>query len=231
MNSPLLHLSDAAGMRFTVSPLPAETSIRLKIFARNSKGRSDYVWLRGQTLRAPDRDIENRDTHRMNQLPDHQPLDSLFRRPLLLFFVIASSAVLLTVASMSLLLCRQFRGRSVLTVSSMSCNSGSRMESHTSSEGLNDSQEALKRSSSSSCDGNKRSLNEEFCDQQLVSRGGSDQFSNPYAGSEFVSSGPPDIIPSSFPFTCWQPDGGQERATTSFALDDKNLAATFALGA
>lgn len=208
-------------MRFTVSGLPAETSVRLKIFARNSKGKSDYVWLRGQTLRAPDRVIVSRDFLGMNDLPDHQRLYSLFRRPLLLFFVAASVVVTTTVLCLAVIVCRQFRTRSTRTVSSCHFNSGSHMESRSSSDRLNDCEEVLKRSSGS-CDGNKSTLNEDFCDQQLLS--GRDQFADPYPGSQqqYVSNGPPDIIPS-FPFASSSPD----EATTSFALDDKNFTATF----
>ena len=212
--------ADSAGMRFTVSGLPAETSVRLKIFARNSKGKSDYVWLRAQTLRAPDRVIENRDFLGMNDLPDHQRLYSLFRRPLLLFFVAASAVVTCTVVSLAVIVCRQIRSRSAALLTACHFNSGSHMESRSSSERLNDCEEVLKRSSGS-CDGNKSTLSEDLCDQQLLSV--RDQFPpNPYPGSQYVSNGPPDIIPS-FPFASSSPD----EATTSFALDDKNFTATF----
>ena len=208
--------SDAAGVLFDVCSLPPESSVRLKIFARNSRGKSDYVWLRAQTLRAADPLIEDQGFLGANHLPDHQRLYSLFRRPLLLFFLTASAAVILTVMSLAVLLYRQLRSRSSLTASSVSChfNSGSQIASRTSSECLNDSREALKRSSGS-CDGNKSSSwNEEFCDQQLLSS--RDQPANPYPGRNGVANGPPDIIPC-FPFAAPL----DEEATTSFPLDDK----------
>lgn len=183
------------------------------MFARNTRGRSDYVWLRAQTLRPADPQTRDFDERRVAH--QQQGLDSLLRRPLLLFFLMASIAVVLTVASMAVMVCRQVRRPSVLTAVS-SCNS--RMESHTSSEGLNDSQEALKRSSSS-CDGNERTMNEQFCDQQLVS--GGDQFANPYPGVDLVSNGPPDIIPHSFPFPASY--SSDVAASTSFPLNDKNF--------
>lgn len=198
--------------------------MRLKIFARNSKGKSDYVWLRAQTVRAVDRVIVNRDFLGMNDVSDHERLYSLFRRPLLLFFVSASVVVTSTVVSLAVIVCRQFRSRptGLLTAASCHFNSGSNMESRSSSERLNDSQEVLKRSSGS-CDGNKSSLKEMLCDQQLLSE--ACHSPNPYPGSQqYVSNGPPDIIPS-FPFaSSSSPD---DEATTSFALDDKNFTATF----
>jgi hypothetical protein len=213
-------------MRITVSGLPAETSVRLKIFARNSKGKSDYVWLRGQTLRAPDRVIVNRDFLGMNHLPHHQRLYSLFRRPLLIFFLIASAVVVVTVLVLAVIVWRQFRTRHsasvLLTTSSCHFNSGSQTES--SSDRGNESDGVLKAGESGS------SLQkDDMCDGQLLSQG--DQFSgNPYPSSQhYVSNGPPDIIPSSFPFASSSSFSSPEEATTSFALlaDDKNFTSTF----
>ena len=53
---------DSNSFQFFVPGLPAATTLRLKIFAQNSKGRSDYSWLKAATLRPAERLIDSQST-------------------------------------------------------------------------------------------------------------------------------------------------------------------------
>ena len=146
---PLLSLTchgrslDANTLRFSIQNLPSETTLRLKMFAQNSRGKSDSFWLRSQTLvqRPIERVIESQDIFTFNDISDASSssskgrlrLTSMTRRPLLWVFLLGSLLIGLTVLALGIVILIKFQRRrrlsSSLTTSGGSCHlttSGSR---------------------------------------------------------------------------------------------------------
>ena len=169
--------------------------MRVKVFARNSKGRSDSVWLRSHTLRAPGDHLSHRESQDFlgssHLLPDYYSrFYSFFTSPLALVVSCLATLVTLTVMTLAIIALVS-RRRVPLTASS---------SSHFNDSGPSDSCDQLpvvqaKEGDDSSLpdahvDAKKCTCDDEFCDEG-VSR---QTFTDPYHGRDYGWEGPPDII-------------------------------------
>ena len=229
--------SDSRSLHFFATNLPAETNVRLKVFAKNSKGRSDYVWLRAQTLPAPDHLVENQDfLGTTTDLPDYSRFYAIFRSPLSLTFLALTTVITMTVMTLAIIVLVKSRRRGSLASSSCHFDNATApgdLLSRDSGDHLRDS--ADKRAGGSfvhpdvHLEEKKCTCDDEFCDDQLLSTG--QQFTNPYQGRDYGWEGPPDII-LYFPYNSDDPTSADP--TSSYALNeslavDKNYGSPFGM--
>lgn len=232
-------LSDSRSLHFFATNLPPETNVRLKVFAKNSKGRSDHVWLRGQTLRAPDHLVENQDfLGTTSDLPDYSRFYAIFRSPLSLTFLALTTVITMTVMTLAIIVLVKARRRGSLASSSCHFDNAAPGDllSRDSCDQLRDGAEDKRAGGSFvhpdlHLEDKKCTCDDEFCDEQLLSAG--QQFTNPYQGRDYGMGweGPPDII-LYFPYN--SPDPTSADPTSSYALNeglavDKNYGSPFGM--
>lgn len=231
--------SDSRNLKFFATNLPPETNVRVKVFAKNSKGRSDYVWLRAQTLRAPDHLVENQDFLGTTDLPDYSRFYAIFRSPLSLTFLALTTVITMTVMTLAIIVLVKARRRGSLASSSCHFDNAAPgdMLSRSSCDQLRDETEDKLAPGGSfvhpdlHLEDKKCTCDNEFCDEQLLSTG--QQFTNPYQGREYGMGweGPPDII-LYFPYNSADPTSADP--TSCYALNeglavDKNYGSQFGM--
>lgn len=203
------------------------------MFAKNAKGRSDSIWLRAQTLRAPDHLVENQDFLGTTDLIDYSRFYTLFRSPLSLAFAALTLVTTLTVISLAIVVSLKSRRRSSLASSSCQFRAGT-VDLTSSLE----PEEDAKRASGSFMSPDapmppdqekKCTCDDEYCDEGLPPQ--QQQFTNPYQGRDYGWEGPPDII-LYFPYSTAAPASADP--TSSYALNEglaleKNFASPFGM--
>lgn len=204
--------------------------MRLKIYAKNSKGRSEYVWLRAQTTRTEVHLVQNQDfLGSSSDFGDYSHLYSMFRSSLSLTFLAIITVVTMTVITLAIIVLAS-RRRTSLTTSS-SCHfdeSGpSGPASRDSCDQLHQTtDDVLKRAAGSflrpdvHLEEKKCTCDDEFCDEQLLSS--RQQFTNPYQGRDYGWEGPPDII-LYFPYNTATATDATSDPTSSYALSEGSL--------
>lgn len=89
-------VTEASSFQFFATNLPAATTFRAKLFAQNSKGRSDAVMLNVQTLRPAERLVDSHTTNGQNNLQARSQIFTV--QPTLIIFVAgAAIAVLVSI--------------------------------------------------------------------------------------------------------------------------------------
>lgn len=208
---------DSNSFQFFVSGLPAATTLRLKIFAQNSKGRSDYSWLRAATLRPAERLIDSQSTSNGANGGGsiYEESSNLLKgKPMLLMLVAAALLLVLIVIVVGIIafvkMNRTSHGSSSTFSESNSSHlhSGSHLQSqendhlpsgdhqHYSSNGPRDTFYKDELNDNCCCE-------DDCCDQMLLTQGSKDNRNNQYQQQhpssdpyQSSSKGPPDIIPS-----------------------------------
>lgn len=206
--------------------------MRLKIYAKNSKGRSEYVWLRAQTTRPEVHLVQNQDfLGSSSDFGDYSRFYSMFRSSLSLTFLAIITVITMTVITLAIIVLASRRRAMSLTTSS-SCHfdeSGpSGPASRDSCDQLHQTtDDVLKRAAGSflrpdvHLEEKKCTCDDEFCDEQLLSSG--QQFTNPYQGRDYGWEGPPDII-LYFPYnTATAATDATSDPTSSYALSEGSL--------
>lgn len=216
-------------LQFLISNLPSETTLRLRLFAQNSKGKSDSSWIRAQTLRPPERLIESsQDILSLNDnsdIPNSNGISasSLLHQPHLIslvvgFFVITSSAILFGI--LLLVKFRKSRSASCSLMGSNSCHLTSSNLRDSPDQMSSDSSENLKRGGPPGGNGggpgnggghptfyptDNKCCCDEFCDDpNVVGRSHShhqSEYEHTYHGRGYSTNCPPDMIPSYNPHT------------------------------
>lgn len=222
--------TDTNSFQFFVPGLPAATTLRLKIFAQNSKGRSDYSWLRAATLRPAERLIDSQSTSSNGGSVFEESSNVLKGKPMLLMLVAAAFLLVLIVIVVGIIafvkMNRTTHGSS--SIFSSHLNSGSHLQSSQENDHLPSGDHHHYGPSNGPRDTfYKDELNDncccedDCCDQMLLTQGSKD-LRNPYQpSSDYQSSskGPPDIIPS-FGYVL-DPTTGAATICGALGMDDK----------
>lgn len=98
---------------FYISNLPTETTLRLRLFAQNNKGRSESIWIRAQTLKIPERMFEGQDDMRSDpSSTGRSDVDSASLMANVISFVIGAMAfILFSVIAACLVLLKFGKGK------------------------------------------------------------------------------------------------------------------------
>lgn len=189
---------DASSFQFFASNLPSATNFKAKLYAKNSKGRSNHVWLNAQTLRPAERLVDSQSNNGVNGFQAAGPV--LRGKPAMIALLIGAGVVTLIVIALIVIAVARVRRRS----SEMSVtHNGSNLPSHTNARPPPSSDEQSPGTGGATLFGDEDEepccCEDDCCDEMLLTTNHTEHSLRQYVGGDYQQNGNgkgPDIIPA-----------------------------------
>ncbi|XP_054169147.1 hemicentin-1-like [Oppia nitens] len=175
-----------------VPNLTPATSFQLKLFAINSKGKSDQIWLRAQTLRPAER-LVDADSNTNNNNNELLNTGQTFKtKPMLMALLIGAAVVTVIVISLGIIaVVRVRRSSSANVITNESTQPNSRLQDRTTVNTIFEEDDDCQPCYGDDCCDQMLLTSTTTSNQQHLQQSEPQMFSNCN-----TTKGPPDIIPS-----------------------------------